>query len=462
MAPFLSAGERLTTAARWPLGVALTSARYVWRTTPVHRWEMDGTPGDDAPPPLPAGTDRAELQSAEAGVGPLVHRLYRTRTRGTPLGPEGLMALVADDLDGVAPSGFAAFRKTRGDRVMAVGDEYVVRMPGPWDGPVRVVERTPTAFRLATLDGHLEAGQIAFRAHRVEDTVEVVIESWARSGDRLSDVLYSSVRMAKEIQLHLWISVLEGIVKRSGGTMDGGVVVTTRRVAERGDEGIAQDRAPDDGDVRRRLAALADRPLNFDLDARDQHTREHGWHVDEVVDVLPPEPPGPPQEDGSFAIARQVLTDYAMADPATVEATWDTSLPLPGRDMLLAIHYGPLRFYTGVRVGDVYDDVRDVDGEPVHVFGWDYRTLEGHFEQGQQHYEVWKWERSGRVEFHLRAYSKVADDGPWILRTGFRLVGRTQQLRFYRDEARRVRRITESVLETRRISSTAAGAEPAA
>ena len=49
---------------------------------------------------------------------------------------------------------------------MEVGDEYVVRMPGPWDGPVRVVEVTPTSFRLATLDGHLEAGQIEFRARR--------------------------------------------------------------------------------------------------------------------------------------------------------------------------------------------------------------------------------------------------------------------------------------------------------
>ena len=48
---------------------------------------------------------------------------------------------------------------------MRVGDEFVVRMPGPWDGPVRVVERDPDArFRLVTLAGHLEAGQIEFRA----------------------------------------------------------------------------------------------------------------------------------------------------------------------------------------------------------------------------------------------------------------------------------------------------------
>lgn len=43
---------------------------------------------------------------------------------------------------------------------MNVGDEYLVRMPGPWNGPVRVVGRTPTSFRLATLQGHLEAGQL--------------------------------------------------------------------------------------------------------------------------------------------------------------------------------------------------------------------------------------------------------------------------------------------------------------
>lgn len=40
------------------------------------------------------------------------------------------------------------------------GDEFVVRMPGPWDGPVRVVRRDESSFRLATLDGHLEAGEI--------------------------------------------------------------------------------------------------------------------------------------------------------------------------------------------------------------------------------------------------------------------------------------------------------------
>ena len=95
---------------------------------------------------------------------------------------------------------------------MAAGDEYVVRMPGPWDGPVRVVERTPTAFRFATLEGHLEAGQIRFTAQDGE-LLEFRIESWARAGDRLSNLLYHHLRMSKEVQLHMWTSMLERVAE---------------------------------------------------------------------------------------------------------------------------------------------------------------------------------------------------------------------------------------------------------
>jgi hypothetical protein len=114
---------------------------------------------------------------------------------------------------------------------MRVGDEYVVRMPGPWDGPVRVVDTSPRSFRLATLAGHLEAGQIEFSARSGDaDGIEFTIESWARSGDKLSDLLYDRLRMSKEIQLHMWTSFLERVIKLSGGTRDGGLRIHTRRV----------------------------------------------------------------------------------------------------------------------------------------------------------------------------------------------------------------------------------------
>ena len=112
---------------------------------------------------------------------------------------------------------------------MAVGDEYVVRMPGPWDGPVRVVERTPASFRFATLDGHLEAGQIDFSAQR-DGLLEFRIESWAQAGDRLSNLLYDQLRMSKEIQLHMWTSVIERVAELAGGRLTGGIEIRTRRV----------------------------------------------------------------------------------------------------------------------------------------------------------------------------------------------------------------------------------------
>jgi hypothetical protein len=49
-----------------------------------------------------------------------------------------LFDIVAANLNRVSPE-MAEFRKTRGeDGPLHQDDEFVVRMPGPWDGPVRV------------------------------------------------------------------------------------------------------------------------------------------------------------------------------------------------------------------------------------------------------------------------------------------------------------------------------------
>jgi len=227
----LSRSRRLATAARWPVGIALTSWRYMWRTTPMHRTEERGDPSRDAPPPLPDVLERDEVQLAEAGTGPLFHRRYSARIRDTPWSPEQVMERLSRDPDCVAPRELASFQKVRGDEgEMRRNDEFVVRMPAPWDGPVRVVDVTPTSFRLVTLDGHLEAGQIEFRAEREDGTVRFTIESWARNGDRVAEVLYDRLRMAKEVQLHIWTSLIERMAELAGGRLDGGIRIETRRV----------------------------------------------------------------------------------------------------------------------------------------------------------------------------------------------------------------------------------------
>jgi hypothetical protein len=219
------------TAATWPAGIALTSWDYMWRITPLHRREVvEHALSEHLPPPLPEGIDRDELLEPDRGRGPLFHRRYRTEITDARLGPEELMAALKTNLNRAAPTKFARFQRVLGDEgPLAAGDEFVVRMPGPWDGPVRVVADDERSFRLATLEGHLEAGQIEFRV-LPGDPVAFEIESWARSADRFADLLYHHARMAKEVQLHMWISFLEGVVAISGGRMTGGVDIDTRRV----------------------------------------------------------------------------------------------------------------------------------------------------------------------------------------------------------------------------------------
>lgn len=231
-----SATRRWLIALTWPAGIVLTSWDYMWRTTPMHRRETPGSPTDRAhrPPPYPADVSADEVLGPDSGHGPLFHRRYRARIRDASLGATQLMGLVQSDVNRAAPTTFARFQKVTGDKAsMAVGDEYVVRMPGPWDGPVRVIAVSPRSFRLATLQGHLEAGQIEFRSSDAGG-MEFEIESWARSSDGLSNLLYHRVRMAKEVQLHMWISFLERVVTLSGGRLTGGVDIDTRRIEGRG------------------------------------------------------------------------------------------------------------------------------------------------------------------------------------------------------------------------------------
>ncbi|WP_165969376.1 DUF1990 family protein [Actinomadura sp. KC06] len=173
----------------------------------------------------------SRMQGARQGVGPGFQRRYIVRITGSPLTPAQLMTRLADDLNAASPVEVAVFDKTAGgSRRPAVGDEYVVHMPGPWNCPVRVVEQTPVSFRFATLRGHMEAGEIEFRVAEGRDGGLVfMIESWARSGDRLAELLYSKVGIAKEMQLHMWSHFCMRVAELSGGSMAGKIEVQTER-----------------------------------------------------------------------------------------------------------------------------------------------------------------------------------------------------------------------------------------
>jgi hypothetical protein len=224
----VSRSARLATVLGWPVAIAVVGWRYMWRTVPLHRCEEAGTQADLPGLSYDTSGFAGRHQPLEAGVGPLLHRSYEVRIVGSAMTPAALIDLVSARLNQASPE-MAVFRKTRGVRgALRQGDEFIIRMPGPWDGPVRVVHRDESSFRLATLDGHLEAGEIEFRADPDGDALHFEIESWARAGDRLSALLYNRLRLAKEVQLNMWSHFCVRAAALAGGRPQGGITIRTR------------------------------------------------------------------------------------------------------------------------------------------------------------------------------------------------------------------------------------------
>lgn len=205
------------------------------------------------------------------------------------------------------------------------------------------------------------------------------------------------------------------------------------------------------GDPQAELERIHGLDCNFDPDALST-VKLDAWHVDDYCRSLSPEPPGEPTRSGSFEAAKNLIRDYEFADPRRIHAYFRPGAPLEGRDMLLEIRYLGLRVRVGVRVGVVFDELREVAERPVRVWGWAYRTLQGHLERGQMDYQVWKWLDTGEVEFRIHAVAQKARSRNPILNLGFRIVGRREQVRFARNCAERMERLVGQRLDANLVA----------
>ena len=195
--------------------------------------------------------------------------------------------------------------------------------------------------------------------------------------------------------------------------------------------------------IQRRLAELAEKPLNFDLASLVGASPRTGWTITDLCQSLPAEPPGMPVEQGSWQIARRLMSGYEFADPSIVRAYYDPAVPLEQRNMLLKLQaFGVAYVFVGVRVGDVYERTRELGGRRARVWGWNYRTLDGHVEMGQMDWEVWKWLDDGRVEFRVHAVSRPARIPNPIIRFGFHLLQGREREAFLRSTKQRMRTFT--------------------
>ena len=240
----------LATVVLTPTALAAGAALGLWL---YKRWgysvdsEETDVPTVDAPPEA----EGPEIQHAEDGEGPRFHRTYRVRIAGAEHTPEALMKRIGQDLSPYVAAEVARFEKTKGaESVLEAGDEFMVHINAPWNGPVRVVEAEPTRFRLATLEGHMEAGQIEFRAETAPEAsgetapgdgadagpnadsgadLVFTIESWARSRDMWVHLVYDGLGTAKSMQQAMWTYFCARVADECGGEIVGEIEVRTER-----------------------------------------------------------------------------------------------------------------------------------------------------------------------------------------------------------------------------------------
>ena len=196
-----------------------------------------------------------------------------------------------------------------------------------------------------------------------------------------------------------------------------------------------------------RLHAYANSDYNFDPSGIGEYTSATGWRLDDYATDLPAEAPGPPAPHGPWAAAQDVLRRYAFPPPNLIVGYFDPDVPIDQRIMLLRAQFLGFKFWFGVRIVDVVDEqAQPAPTGAERVWGYGYRTLQGHFEMGQINFAVIKNLATGAVQFRIHAVSKtgrIRNPFYWL---GFRLFGRMLQRRFARQSLARMRALVGEAL----------------
>lgn len=425
----------------------LASGVAVWRL--VRRWNLGAAEHrvllDTQAPTIQTIDPRAlsgerAIQTIDDGTGNVFHRHYYVDILQPKLTPEALIQTIVQDINAFVPTELAHFDKVVGDaETLAIGDEYDITITGPWNGPVRVSKVSPTSFTFITLVGHLEAGEIRFSVLPMPTDASGLrfeIRSRSRSKDAVVDMAYSTVGVAKTAQTSMWTYFCQQVVVQSDGTADGDVRITTYE---------APYVAPSDTAAWRQYQAQLQRlgtsKLNFDLDKREDYTVGNGWRVDDYAVELPAEAPGAPLPNGSFALARNILLNYEFPDPNLIQGIFVPDDPIDERVMILRAHFLIFTFVFGARIGDFVDETRTDAKGTAQVWGYSYRTLEGHFEMGEITFTLWKYADSGKIEFRIHAYSRTGTIQNPFYRLGFALFGRRLQVYFAQSSLERMQQL---------------------
>ena len=379
------------------------------------------------------------LQLPASGYGKLIHRRYSIKFECSRSADE-IISTISCDLNRYCHDAMAVFEKETGTpECMAVGDEYFIRISGPWNGPIRVIEMDAKSFTLATRDDHLEAGFIEFKVvDEGEHRRRFTIQSWATSGGPLVWVTYSIFRVTKLAQTAMWTEFCTRVAERFGDGSEGDVQISDSSFAL----SKLTERTSNQNDERslNQLAELQERGFNYEVESYSPD--DSSWRHDSYVKTVGMESPGPPEDGGLFMTAKQIVTEYRFPDPRRLTGQFDPAAPLEGRNMLLNAKFLGVRVQFAVRVVDVIDREVEHDEATCREWGYAYRTLDGHWEVGQMTFLLRKNCESGEVLFQIDAYSRTGRIPNPFYRFGFWLMGRKVQTNFAKQCLKRLVKLT--------------------
>lgn len=238
--PRKNLGRAVARSVGWLVGAPLAVFRFARRKMPVE----EVGPGSADLGPLPVEEPDSEHREDELGIGPALHRIYAATVCEPQLDAERLVAIIAADPNVIAPTEVLRFEKKSGEPGLREGDELLIRMAGPWNGPVTVTARSARHIRLAATRGHAQLGQVELRAR--DDPGGIVLEVQTREraagpGFRL----LQRTGLIRRMQSYTWAHMLENGARLAGGRPPDRITVRSWRSGE-GDRAVH-------GGLRRRV-----------------------------------------------------------------------------------------------------------------------------------------------------------------------------------------------------------------
>ncbi len=198
----------------WLLGAPLAIFRFLRREIIIEKIDAP-----HAVAPLPATDPSTSTDPVEPGLGPVTHHLYAATIRSPKLAPEQLMAVIAANPNVVAPTEVLRFERRSGTSgSLRQGDELLIRMAGPWNGPMRVTEQGDDRLRLGATPGHAQQGQIELRARLRDNPNDIEIEIQTR--ERAAGpgfYLLQRTGLIQRMQSYTWAEILQNAARLAGG-----------------------------------------------------------------------------------------------------------------------------------------------------------------------------------------------------------------------------------------------------